>query len=176
MDSVIQVNDACLEQNIKGKQLEGRRSLKSVQGVVKVGQVGGAPALLVPRPGAFPDQVDPFIAFHLREGPGHARGFHAGEVVPVSRHRVNPADRAEEIRVGVLIAHDAAGNGSHPVLALERPIALFALHLVCVVREVSVIAAEENSRTLCKLSWIVVQMVPERPGAADKGRPDSGPP
>ena len=137
MYSVIQVNDACLEQNIKGKQLEGRRSLKSVQGVVEVGQVGGAPALLVPRPGAFSDQFDPFVAFHLREGPGHAGSFHAGEVVPVSRHRVNPAHRAKEIGVGVLIPHDAARNGSHPVLALERPIALFALHLVYVVRNLS---------------------------------------
>jgi hypothetical protein len=100
----------------------------SIKCVVKIPSMRLAAALLVPWLGALPDEFDPFIPLLLRFRAGQTLRFNPREVIPPAHDGVHPAHRAEKIGVGMLIPHDAAGDGGNPFFIKKWSVTLYALH------------------------------------------------
>ena len=88
----------------------------SVKRPPEIGLVRRASALFVPRLGALPDQFDLGIAFGFGQRTLDGDVLLAEKSIMIDLYGVNPAWRAEEIRLNVFVSHDAAGNGRHAVL------------------------------------------------------------
>jgi hypothetical protein len=90
--------------------------------------MGITAALLIPGPGTLTDQRNPLVSSLPGEGTGNGYGLFSGKVVPPLRNAVYPAHGAEEVDIGMLVPHDAAGHGSNPIFILEVPVTLSAVH------------------------------------------------
>ncbi len=100
----------------------------SVQCIVEIFSVRLTAALLVPWLRALPDEFDPLIPLLLRFRAGQTLRFNPREVIPPACDRVYPAHRAQKIGVGMLISHDATGDGSDSLFIQKKSFALYALH------------------------------------------------
>jgi len=73
------------------------------------------------------DEFDPDFPFFFGYGAGEVHGLFSGKVVPPFGDSKHGAFRAEEIRIGNLISHDAPGYGGDGLLMLKRSLALQTL-------------------------------------------------
>jgi hypothetical protein len=104
------------------------RTPGSIQRVAEIGTMGITAALFVPGTGTLTDQRNQLVSSLPGEGTGKAYGLFSGKVVPPLRNAVYPAHGAEEVDIGMLVPHDAAGHGSHPIFIPEGPVTLSAFH------------------------------------------------
>ncbi len=88
-----------------------------------------ATALLIPGLRALANQLDSLVSLLLWHGAREAHRLLTREVVPALGDRVHATGGAEEVRIGVLVPHDAAGNGGDIRLILESSTALNAMHV-----------------------------------------------
>jgi len=97
-----------------------RLGYPSIKRIVKILAVRLAAAFLVPRPRAFLDEFDPDFPFFFGYGAGEVHGLFSGKVVPPFGDSKHGALRAQEIRIGNLISHDAPGYRGDGLFMLKR--------------------------------------------------------
>jgi hypothetical protein len=110
--------------------IDAARAQGSIQRVAEIGTMGITAALFIPRTGTLTDQSNLLVSSLPGQGTGKADGLFSGKVVPPLFNTVYPAHGAEEVDIGMLVPHDAAGHGSYPIFIPEGLATLFAVHKI----------------------------------------------